>query len=148
MIGSTVSGRSMDPARFDPEKDGISAWRPVDIGEHAERAHGVRYGAWGKSRLIKRLGLSRQKAWPRRLRLHQGPRAKLAAAHPGERLEIWRQDEVGAGQNGPYLPSLLPAWDACVRPGRQVAREPLPAYCLPTRTRRGHLTCRRRPPGR
>jgi transposase len=49
----------------DPEKDGVSAWRLVDICEHAERAYGVRYSEWGMSRLLKRLGLSRQKTRPR-----------------------------------------------------------------------------------
>ena len=49
----------------DPERDGVSAWRLVDIGAHAEEAYGVRYSDWGMSRLLKRLGLSRQKARPR-----------------------------------------------------------------------------------
>jgi transposase len=49
----------------DPERDGVSAWRLIDICDHAERAYGVRYSAWGMSRLLKRLGLSYQKARPR-----------------------------------------------------------------------------------
>jgi transposase len=49
----------------DPEKDEVSAWRLVDICEHAERAYGVRYSEWGMSRLLHRLGLSRQKTRPR-----------------------------------------------------------------------------------
>lgn len=49
----------------DPERDEVSAWRVVDICEHAERAYGVRYSEWGMSRLLARLGLSRQKARPR-----------------------------------------------------------------------------------
>ena len=48
----------------DPERDGASAWRLVDICAHAEQAYGVRYSGWGMSRLLKRLGLSRQKARP------------------------------------------------------------------------------------
>jgi transposase len=47
-----------------PERDKVSAWRLVDICDHAEQAYGVRYSAWGMSRLLKRLGLSRQKARP------------------------------------------------------------------------------------
>src|SRR4028119_699701 len=49
----------------DPERDGVSTWRLADIRDHAERAYGVRYSEWGISRLLKRLGLSRQKARPR-----------------------------------------------------------------------------------
>src|SRR3712207_6101022 len=48
-----------------PERDKVSAWRLVDICAQAERAHGVRYSEWGMSRLLKRLGLSRQKTRPR-----------------------------------------------------------------------------------
>jgi transposase len=49
----------------DPERDGVSAWRLVDVCAHAEEAYGVRYSGWGMSCLLKRLGLSRQKARPR-----------------------------------------------------------------------------------
>ena len=38
----------------DPERDGVSAWRVVDIRDHAEEAHGVRYSEWGMARLLKR----------------------------------------------------------------------------------------------
>ena len=48
----------------DPERDGVSAWRLVDACAHAGEAYGVRYGGWGMSRLLRRLGLSRQKARP------------------------------------------------------------------------------------
>src|SRR3712207_3878628 len=48
----------------DPERDGVSAWRLVDICAHAEEAYGVRYSGWGMSCLLERLGLSRQKARP------------------------------------------------------------------------------------
>ena len=49
----------------DPERDGVSAWRLVDICAHAEEAYGVRYSGWGMSRLLRRLGLSRQTTRPR-----------------------------------------------------------------------------------
>ena len=49
----------------DPERDGVSAWRLVDICAHAEQAYGVRYSGWGMSRLLRRLGLSRQTTRPR-----------------------------------------------------------------------------------
>jgi transposase len=47
-----------------PERDKVSAWRLVDICDHAAQAYGVRYSEWGMSRLLKRLGRSRQKARP------------------------------------------------------------------------------------
>ena len=47
-----------------PERDGVSAWRLVDICAHVEEVYGVRYSEWGMSRLLKRLGLSRQKTRP------------------------------------------------------------------------------------
>jgi transposase len=68
----------------DPERDEVSAWRLVDICAHAERAYGVRYSEWGMSRLLKRLGLSRQKARPRH---PQGSAAARAAFKKG----AWRE---------------------------------------------------------
>ncbi len=59
-----------------PERDKVSAWRLVDIRAHAEQAYGVRYSEWGMSRLLKRLGLSRQKARPSH---PQGSAAERAA---------------------------------------------------------------------
>jgi transposase len=47
-----------------PERDGVSAWRLVDLCEHVERVYGMRYSLWGLSCLLKRLGLSRQKTRP------------------------------------------------------------------------------------
>jgi transposase len=86
----------------DPERDGVSAWRPVDIRDHAERAYGVRYSEWGMSRLLKRLGLSRQKARPWHPR---GSAAARAAFKKGARVE------AGGGRAGPSRragPALVP----------------------------------------
>jgi transposase len=47
-----------------PERDGVSAWRLVDLREHVEGRYGVRYSLWGLSCLLKRLNLSRQKTRP------------------------------------------------------------------------------------
>ena len=47
-----------------PERDGVSAWRLVDLCAHVERRYGVRYSLWGLSCLLGRLHLSRQKARP------------------------------------------------------------------------------------
>jgi transposase len=83
-----------------PERDGISAWRLVDIRAHAEEAYGVRYSDWGMARLLKRLGLSRQKARPRH---PQGSAAERAAFGKGARVEA-RGDRRGAsGRAGAAL---------------------------------------------
>jgi transposase len=48
----------------DPERDGVSAWRLIDLCDHVERRYGVRYSIWGLSCLLRRLNLSRQKTRP------------------------------------------------------------------------------------
>src|SRR3712207_5694323 len=48
----------------EPERDGVSAWRLVDLCEHVERTYGIHYSGWGLSCLLKRLNLSRQKTRP------------------------------------------------------------------------------------
>src|SRR3954466_15414212 len=40
-----------------PERDGVSAWRLVDLCGYAERRYGVRYSLWGLSCLLDRLNL-------------------------------------------------------------------------------------------
>ena len=76
----------------DPERDGVSAWRLVDVCAHAEEAYGVRYSEWGMSRLLKRLGLSRQKTRPRH---PQGSAAERAA------FEKWAWVEARRDRRGP-----------------------------------------------
>jgi transposase len=86
----------------DPERDGVSAWRLVDVCAYAEEAYGVRYSGWGMSRLLKRLGLSRQKARPRHPR---GSAAERAA------FKKWAWVEAGGGRAGPSrraAPALVP----------------------------------------
>ena len=85
----------------DPERDGVSAWRLVDVRAHAEEAYGVRYSGWGMSCLLKRLGLSRQKARPRH---PEGSAAARAA------FKKWAWVEVGgdrAGASGGAGPALV-----------------------------------------
>ena len=48
----------------EPERDGVSAWRLIDLCEHVEQTYGVSYSEWGLSCLLKRLNLSRQKTRP------------------------------------------------------------------------------------
>jgi transposase len=67
-----------------PERNQVSAWRLADICAHAEQAYGVRYSEWGMSRLLRRLGLSRQKARPTH---PQGSTAERAAF----KKSTWRE---------------------------------------------------------
>ena len=48
----------------EPERDGVSAWRLVDLCDYVEQTYGISYSPWGLSRVLKRLGLSRQKTRP------------------------------------------------------------------------------------
>ena len=83
-----------------PERDGVSAWRLVDTCAHAEKAYGVRYSGWGMSRLLKRLGLSRQKARPSHPR---GSAAERAAFEKGAWAEARRDRRGTSGRAGPAL---------------------------------------------
>jgi transposase len=77
-----------------PERDKVSAWRLVDIRAHAEQAYGVRYSEWGMSRLLKRLGLSRQRARP----LHpRGSATERAAFEKGAWVEARRDRRRPSG---------------------------------------------------
>ena len=84
----------------DPERDGVSAWRVVDIRDHAEEAYGVRYSEWGMARLLKPPGLSRQKARPRP---PQGSAAERAAFKKGARVEARGDRRRASGGPGPAL---------------------------------------------
>jgi transposase len=83
-----------------PERDGVSAWRLVDVCARAEQAYGVRYSAWGMSRLLKRLGLSRQKTRPQH---PEGSAAERAAFEKGARTEARRHRRSPPASAGPAL---------------------------------------------
>ncbi len=83
-----------------PERDGVSAWRLVDIRARAEKAYGVRYSGWGMSRLLKRLGLSRQKTRPRH---PGGSAAERAAFEKGAWAEIGRRRSSTSGRTAAAL---------------------------------------------
>ena len=83
-----------------PERDGVSAWRVVDICAHAEEAYGVRYSEWGMARLLRRLGLSRQKTRPRH---PQGSAAERAAFEKWTWVEARSDRESPPGREGPAL---------------------------------------------
>ena len=84
----------------DPERDGVSAWRVVDVRDHAEEAYGVRYSGWGMSRLLKRLGLSRQKMRPRH---PGGSAAERAAFEKGAWAEVGRRRSSTSGRTAAAL---------------------------------------------
>jgi transposase len=121
----------------DPERDGVSAWRLVDVCAHAEEAYGVRYSGWGMSCLLRRLGLSRQKARPRH---SEGSAAERAAFEKWTWVEARRDRESPPGREGAALvrgrgpdrpegsglPPLIPARRAPAGARRQAVREPLP----------------------
>ncbi len=67
-----------------PERDGVSAFRLVDLCEHVERVYGVRYSIWGLSALLKRLGLSRQKTRPSHPKGDPAAQAAFKKAAPCE----------------------------------------------------------------
>jgi transposase len=83
-----------------PERDKVSAWRLVDACARAEQAYGVRYSGWGMSRLLRRLGLSRQKARPRH---PQGRAAERAAFEKGAWVEARQSRRSPPGRAGPAL---------------------------------------------
>lgn len=85
----------------DPERDGVSAWRVVDLCAHAEKVYGVRYSVWGMSRLLKRLGLSRQKTRPRH---PQRSAAAKAAFEKATRAEARRHRP---GSSGPAAAAMV-----------------------------------------
>jgi transposase len=67
----------------DPERDGVSAWRAVDLRRLAEERFGVAYRKGGMPRLVKSLGLSRRKTRPR---------------HPPTDIAAQRRFQEGASQ--------------------------------------------------
>jgi transposase len=83
-----------------PEKDKVSAWRLVDICARAEEAYGVRYSGWGRSRLLKRFGLSRQKTRPRH---PAGSAAERAAFEKGAWAEVGRRRSSPSGRTAAAL---------------------------------------------
>jgi transposase len=86
----------------DPERDGVSAWRLVDLCDHVERRYGVRYSIWGLSCLLQRLNLSRQKTRP------SHPRGE-AAAQAAFKKEAARTAQGHRGRaSRPADPGLVP----------------------------------------
>jgi len=95
----------------DPAKDGVCAWTRADLCRWMEQHLGKSMHPSSLSRVLRRMGLSRQKARPVHPRsdpkaqeqfAKRGSVALEAAgqAHPGKRIQLWFQDETRVGQKG------------------------------------------------
>ena len=86
----------------DPEVDGISSYRLLDIAAHIQERWAVSYGLSALSRMLRRMGLSWQATRPAHPKadavaqgLHKNLAAELEAvqaAHPGKMLQRWCED--------------------------------------------------------
>ncbi len=91
----------------DPERDGLSAWRIRDLCDLAAARFGRRYSETGMLRLVKSLGLSRQKPRP---------------AHPGARRREQERFKKACPSTSPRQrpPTRRPSGSSCgsrTRPG-------------------------------
>lgn len=107
----------------DPQRDGVSAWRIIDLCRIAEERFGISYREGGMRRLIKSLGLSWQKTRPhtpkrtrpRRSDSKRGPRPRTERSRPmpsrctGAALVSGRSP---GRTEGPRRPSLVRVRDA------------------------------------
>ncbi|MBW8271520.1 IS630 family transposase [Caldovatus aquaticus] len=96
----------------DPERDGVSTWRLVDLCRIVRERFGVTYSETGMGRLMHDLDLSWQTPRPRHAETDRAAReafkkgfaaalSQIAADHPeAERIEVWFQDEARVGQKG------------------------------------------------
>lgn len=64
----------------DPEKDGISAYTLEDVARITEERWNVSYHPWSMSRVLKRLGFSRQKARPHHPKKDEAAQAAFKGA--------------------------------------------------------------------
>jgi len=89
----------------DPETSGLSAYTLEDLAGICEQRFGKRMHPWSLGRLLKRLGLSRQKTspippyyipWPPQRPLKEPPALlrKLQHTHKNKRLRLFFQDEA------------------------------------------------------
>ncbi|MFC7540334.1 IS630 family transposase [Siccirubricoccus deserti] len=96
----------------DPEVDGVSTWRLVDLCRIVQERFGVIYSETGMGKLMRSLDLSWQTPRPRHAETDRAGQerfkrgfaqalAQIAADHPeAERIEVWFQDEARVGQKG------------------------------------------------
>ena len=91
----------------DPERDGVSAWRLVDLCERVERRYGVRYSLWGLSCLLDRLNLSRQKTRP------SHPKGDPAAQAAFKKEAAGNAPGSRGCASQPAFPDLVPGRGPC-----------------------------------
>ena len=96
----------------EPERDGVCAWTRADLCRWLEERFAKTYRPSSMTRVLRRMGFSRQKArpsHPRRDARSAGALQKrglrdilkaTAAAHPDKRLQLWFQDEARVGNKG------------------------------------------------
>ena len=94
----------------DPEKDGFCAFTREDLVAVAEKKFGKSMHPTSMGRLLRRLGLSRQKARPSPLRCKTRPPQRplkvrrilqrIQRTHKNRRLRLYFQDEARIGQKG------------------------------------------------
>ena len=96
----------------EPERDGVCAWTRADLCRWLEERFAKTYHPSSMTRVLRRMGFSRQKARPEppaKGRRSAGALQKrglrdilkaTAAAHPDKRLQLWFQDEARVGNKG------------------------------------------------
>ena len=96
----------------DPERDGVCAWTRADLCRWLERRFAKTYHPSSMTRVLRRMGFSRQKARPSHPRKDAEAQERFkkrglrdilkaaAAAHPDKRLQLWFQDEARVGNKG------------------------------------------------
>ena len=96
----------------EPERDGVCAWTRADLCRWLEERFAKTYHPSSMTRVLRRMGFSRQKAPPEppaKGRRSAGALQKrglrdilktTAAAHPDKRLQLWFQDEARVGNKG------------------------------------------------
>ena len=96
----------------DPDTDGCCAWTRADLCRWLEAEHGKTHHPSSMSRVLRRLGFSRETGAA--LPSEEGPGgsgslqkggladqvAAIAAHHPDKRIELWFADEARVGNKG------------------------------------------------
>ena len=95
-----------------PERDGVCAWTRADLCRWLEERFAKTYHPSSMTRVLRRMGFSRQKARPSHPRRDAEAQERFkkrglrdilkasAAAHPDKRLQLWFQDEARVGNKG------------------------------------------------
>ena len=81
----------------DPERDGVSAWRIIDLCRIAEERFGVAYREGGMRRLVKALDLSWQKTRPRHPKTDKAAQERFKKGASPPRWARWPAPPRGGG---------------------------------------------------